>query len=35
MSEKAAKDRYTELKKYVADFLGYYPELKIGMKGVK
>lgn len=35
MSEKAAKDRYSFLKKYVTDFLSYYPQLKIGMKGMK
>ena len=35
MSEKAMKDRYTELKKYLSDFLGEYPELKSAMKGVQ
>ena len=29
------KDRYTELKKYLSDFLGEYPELKSAMKGVQ
>ena len=35
MSDKAAKDRYAFLKKYLADFLSYYPQLKVGMKGMK
>lgn len=35
MSEKFAKIRYEELKKYLTDFLGYYPELKAGMQGMK
>lgn len=29
------KDRYTDLKKYITDFLAEYPELKQAMHGVK
>lgn len=35
MSPKYANDRYTFLKKYLADFFARYPELKVGMKGIK
>jgi hypothetical protein len=35
MSENAVRDRYTFLKKYTADYLSSYHELKAGMKGMK
>lgn len=35
MSEKAVKERYMFIKKYIHDFLREYPDLKIAMSGIK